>query len=278
MVSYISEPDEKHMMILPFMFSLDKVSLPACSSVEKREVFLTLCENLSNIHQKGVIHRDVKSANIGIKQDELGRYIASPIDFGYSLKKGSDRYKKEKQSQVGSPRYMSPESIISYADGGYKADFSDDIWAMGITLLEQICPTHTILNIFSGNMLTPFRHYSKLMQEGRSSLLTDQEASADPRYALIQKMLTFDPKLRPSMSKVTLCLRAIYNENMEEISNNDTVCKNLYLEAQAEKLEAKNKMDLREINLLQAEIDAKREKLEKNRKMLERIRALQQLP
>jgi serine/threonine protein kinase len=80
---------------------------------------------LEYLHEQGVIHRDVKCANILTTKDGLIKLS----DFGTSTKLADIR-----DSQVvGSPYWMSPE-IIELAG----AHTSSDIWSVGCTVIELL--------------------------------------------------------------------------------------------------------------------------------------------
>lgn len=81
---------------------------------------------LQYIHKLGIIHRDLKAANILVNND--GR--VQLCDFGVSAQLSSHHGKR--QTLVGTPWWMAPE-LISGTQYNYKAD----IWSLGITLLEM---------------------------------------------------------------------------------------------------------------------------------------------
>lgn len=67
--------------------------------------FTQMCLALKHVHDKKIIHRDIKSSNVFLKKDNtilLG-------DFGIAKKL---KFTDEKaQSQIGTPYYLSPEII-----------------------------------------------------------------------------------------------------------------------------------------------------------------------
>lgn len=95
---------------------------------EALKVGLQIAQGLGQAHEKGLIHRDIKSANIMV--DETGRaYI---MDFG--LARRHDQVKPDDVlSSGGTSAYMSPEQ--SRGDG---VDQRTDIWSLGIVLYEML--------------------------------------------------------------------------------------------------------------------------------------------
>jgi len=84
-------------------------------------------EGLRAAHEKGVVHRDVKPANIMLNREGQVRIT----DFGLaSLEGGADLTRP--QTVLGTPAYMSPEQVR-----GERTDGRTDIWSFGCTLYEM---------------------------------------------------------------------------------------------------------------------------------------------
>jgi eukaryotic-like serine/threonine-protein kinase len=75
-------------------------------------------------HQNGVIHLDLKPANIMVADSGEIKVL----DFGIAVDVEQDVGKV-----MGSPLYMAPEQVM-----GEKPDFGTDIYALGVTLFQMI--------------------------------------------------------------------------------------------------------------------------------------------
>eukprot|EP01135_Chromosphaera_perkinsii_P011247 Nk52_evm28s2367 gene=Nk52_evmTU28s2367 len=94
------------------------------SEVEIASVAKGVVNALGYLHKKGFIHRDVKAANILLKEDGTVKIG----DFG------SASLASPANSFIGTPYWMAPEVILAMESGTYGG--SADVWALGITCLE----------------------------------------------------------------------------------------------------------------------------------------------
>lgn len=97
--------------------------LPSLTAVRLCE---QLCDALSDAHHSGVVHRDVKPANVLLwnRRDGLWTYLA---DFGIA-REGSEGLTRT-GAVVGSVAYMAPERHV-----GQEADERSDLYSVGCVL------------------------------------------------------------------------------------------------------------------------------------------------
>jgi serine/threonine-protein kinase len=88
-----------------------------------------VAEGLAYAHQRGVVHLDIKPANIMV----VANGPVKITDFGIARMRGAGDL-TQTGMLLGSPKYMSPEQVI-----GKRADHRSDIFSLGVILYEMLC-------------------------------------------------------------------------------------------------------------------------------------------
>jgi serine/threonine protein kinase len=105
------------------------------------QVLLPLALTLADVHETGVVHRDLKEANIIVREAD-GQPVL--VDFGAAGLEGARRLTK--LLPPGTPEYRAPEAwrfAREWEGEPYPFQPSDDLWAMGIVtyvLLTRTLP------------------------------------------------------------------------------------------------------------------------------------------
>ncbi len=106
----------------------DKIETGPLRLKEAVEIAAQIADGLQEAHHKGIIHRDVKPANVMV----TSKGQAKIMDFG--IAKSTDKTVLTKTGMtLGTVAYMSPEQI-----GGEGVDGRSDIWSAGAVLYEMI--------------------------------------------------------------------------------------------------------------------------------------------
>lgn len=91
------------------------------------ELVARAAEGLAFAHRAGVVHRDVKPANLM----RVGEHAVKIMDFG--LAKSAATQLTQDGSLLGTPNYMSPEQVR-----GFDLDGRSDLFSLGVVLWELL--------------------------------------------------------------------------------------------------------------------------------------------
>jgi len=127
----IEEVDDEMFIVMEYIEGeelKEKISSEPIGFNEAVDIATQIAEGLQVAHDKGIVHRDVKSSNIMIT--EKGK--VKIMDFGLAKVRGGVQLTKE-HSTLGTAAYMSPEQAK-----GEEVDQRSDIWSFGVVLYEML--------------------------------------------------------------------------------------------------------------------------------------------
>lgn len=152
----------------------------ALPNVEKRicELFLPVLDALSYIHQKGIIHMDIKPSNIMMEQGKNVRLM----DLG--IANVSDTVNTATSGMMGTPKYAAPEQFS--AEKKPQLTAATDIYETGVTLYELI----TMHNPFSASTVLEARELH------RELVLEKKPMMSEAVYQVIRKATAICPSDR----------------------------------------------------------------------------------
>jgi hypothetical protein len=150
--------------------------------LEACEVGLRVAEGLAAIHDEGIVHRDLKTANIMVDPHGSIRLM----DFGIAKATGDGATGVTATGMIiGTPEYMSPEQAR-----GMAVDSRSDIYALGIILYEILTGDVP----FRGD--TPITTILKQIQEPPPLQGPDAVRIPQPLRPVLAKALEKDPEAR----------------------------------------------------------------------------------
>ena len=144
-----------------------------------------IAAGLSAIHAAGLVHRDVKPANI-LMDDASTPATPRVADFGVARICDSAVSTRSTGGGAGTPLYMSPE-----AADGLPAAPSMDVYSLGAMLYEMCCGVPP----FTGAPSALLKSHM-MMNPGRP------EGVPDVLWDLIGRMMSKDPAARPTADQV----------------------------------------------------------------------------
>jgi eukaryotic-like serine/threonine-protein kinase len=152
---------------------------------------LQAAKPLAELHDAGIIHRDVKPSNIFIARDADGKERVKLLDFGvaaFQQPVARESSLTLSEAIVGTPRYMAPEQVVASS----RVDARTDVWALGVTLYELLAGTPP----FRGETVLAVLNQIERQEPKPLGFI----APSVPRAlaALVHRCLEKDPALRPA--------------------------------------------------------------------------------
>ncbi len=109
----------------------EKIKSGPLSLNETIDISIQAAQGLYEAHEKGIVHRDIKSANIMVTESGQVKIM----DFGLAKLAGETTETRLTQAGaiMGTVDYMSPEQAR-----GEAVDYRTDIWSLGVVMYEML--------------------------------------------------------------------------------------------------------------------------------------------
>ena len=179
------ENDDDHVYLVSQLVEGERLDRSGLGDDQAVRAIAAVCDALAYAHSRGIVHRDVKPANILVARDGT----VTLTDFGIASDEDS-RDQTVDERVLGTLSYMSPEQAT-----GTQATGATDVWAAGLTLYTQLTGTN------------PYR--AKTLTQLLEKLAAGAEPLADVRPDLpkgvcraIDRALEHDPSRRPDASEM----------------------------------------------------------------------------
>ena len=146
-----------------------------------------VCEGLMAAHSGGIVHRDVKPANILVGKDDTVKIV----DFGLASMEQQIGTRLTKSGLlIGTPEYMSPEQI-----SGGEVDHRADLYSLGILMFEAFSAKKP----FSGE--TPVKVLFQHLEAEIPSLKDAAPNLPESVYQLVERAMCKEPGGRPQTAQ-----------------------------------------------------------------------------
>ncbi|HEY4976919.1 MAG TPA: serine/threonine-protein kinase [Gaiellaceae bacterium] len=165
------------------------------------EICAQVLEALEHAHSNGIVHRDVKPANILLADN--GKIDARLADFGLAQFAEAETL-TELGDIPGTLAYISPERLA-----GGDSSTATDVWAVGVALWEALVGWHPF---WAGSLLETARR----IETGAPSLESMRPDLPRPLLAAVERALAREPKDRPSAGDFAAVLRRLLNQEARE--------------------------------------------------------------
>lgn len=155
-------------------------------------VFDRILDALTYAHERGVVHRDVKPANIFVTRDREGQHFGVRLlDFGVAL---DLRDPGDTRDLCGDPRYCPPEQAL----GLQRIDHRADLYATGMALCEALTGRHPFRHALDGKPMEIVRALCELRFPMIQEWLPSQwpERTRDAIAHMIGRACAKDPSER----------------------------------------------------------------------------------
>ncbi len=177
------EGDDEHVYLVSRLVDGERLDRSGLDDLQAVRAMAAVCDALAHAHARGVVHRDVKPANILVAREGT----VTLTDFGIASDDDA-RDQTADERVLGTLSYMSPEQAA-----GERATGATDVWAAGLTLYAQL----TGANPYKARTLVQLLEKLREGAEPLAAVRPDQPAGV---CRAVDRALQRDPARRPTAS------------------------------------------------------------------------------
>lgn len=177
---------------------LNQRSVPSPCSHDLVLLASRVCFAVSQAHQRGILHGDVKSPNILLKKTHEGSVIPLLCDFGAARRLPSKEACIEREST-----YAAPETLRASAERPVEYSLSMDCFSLGLTILDTVYGVRVTKKLFDSASGV------SRSWEGVAAALRDEPVNLPDVNVVIQNLMQDDPAARWTAMQAWEALRIV---------------------------------------------------------------------
>ena len=189
-------PDGRRYLAMEYVegVPLDQCLIELLPIAQAVDIAIQMASALTAAHAAGIVHRDVKPANVIVRRDGLVKVLdfglAKLVPSSAAPHGATESLATEPGTLVGTADYMSPEQAR-----GQDVDARTDVWALGVVLYEMVAGRRPFVGATRADV-------QAAVLQGEPAPLTRADAAVPPELQrIVDKALRKDPGRRYQVMK-----------------------------------------------------------------------------